>query len=348
MTESLYSMEECERVARRASLRYVKDTMPGITRQKKGDEFIYFRDGKPLSDENVLARIKKLAIPPAYQDVWICPYENGHIQATGRDKNNRKQYRYHPLWFKVRNQQKFTAMIEFGQSLPLIKRHISRELNKPAQLNRAQVICAIIYLLYHFNVRVGNTAYARQNKSYGLTTLRKKHLSLKRNKAILNFRGKNAKLWNIILSDKRIIKILKKCEEISGYELFKYIDKNNSLTIVTSQDVNFYLKSITNYPFTAKDFRTWIACRETLCRLIRCLPCEETSDPFNDTIKQVSKLMGHTPAICQKNYIHPDIILSWKNNNLRDWVDKNRDKIARLTEDKILLLWLKSNKKRTK
>lgn len=180
MIDSLYSMEECERVARLASLRYVNDTMPGITRQKQGDEFLYFKNSNQLTDENTLARIKKLAIPPAYHDVWICPYENGHIQATGRDKNNRKQYRYHPLWLEVRNQQKFATLIQFGQSLPLIKRHITRELNKPTQLNRAQVICAIIYLLYHYNVGVGNTVYARQNKSYEVTTLRKKHLSLKK------------------------------------------------------------------------------------------------------------------------------------------------------------------------
>lgn len=344
MIDSLYSMEECERVARLASLRYVNDTMPGITRQKQGDEFLYFKNSNQLTDENTLARIKKLAIPPAYHDVWICPYENGHIQATGRDKNNRKQYRYHPLWLEVRNQQKFATLIEFGQSLPLIKRHITRELNKPTQLNRAQVICAIIYLLYHYNVRVGNSVYARQNKSYGVTTLRKKHLSLKKNKAILNFRGKNSKLWNIILSDKKIIKILKKCEEIPGYELFKYTDENNSLTVVTSQEVNFYLKNITNYPFTAKDFRTWIACRETLCRLIRCEPRGEAQDPFHDTLKQVSKLMGHTPAICQKNYIHPGIISAWKTQSLKVWADENRDKIAGANDDNILLLWLKSNK----
>ncbi|WP_419420596.1 DNA topoisomerase IB [Legionella sp. D16C41] len=346
MEISLYSAEECERIAKAASLRYVKDTMPGITRKKNGKHFVYYYpNGERITDSKELTRINALAIPPAYKQVWICPYANGHIQATGRDAKNRKQYRYHKLWQQERQQKKFHTMIDFGRTIFKIREHIDQELAKSIQLNKSQVICSIIYLLDSFFIRIGNAIYAKQNKSYGLTTLRKKHLTIEYNKAILEFIGKNAKPWHIVLKDKKIIRILKKCETIPGYELFKYFDDQNQLNIITSQDINAYLQDLTGHSFTAKDFRTWAACRETLSRLIKLEDVEQTL--LKDVIQEVAELLGHTPAICQKSYIYSEIIDWWKENRFSAWRIKQGKKIEKLNEDELLLYWLEQNCKTT-
>ncbi|STX50812.1 Eukaryotic DNA topoisomerase I, catalytic core [Legionella busanensis] len=342
MEISLYSTEECERIAKAASLRYVRDTSPGITRKKVGKNFVYYYPtGEKITDTKELERIKALAIPPAYTQVWICPYANGHIQATGRDSKNRKQYRYHKLWQQERQQKKFHMMIEFGRALPMLRRHINQELDKALKLTKEQVICSIIYLMDSFFIRIGNAIYAKENKSYGLTTLRKKHLTLEYNKAILEFIGKNAKPWHVILRDKKIIRVLKKCEAIPGYELFKYYDENQQLNVISSQDINAYLQTLTGQSFTAKDFRTWAACRETLNRLIS-LDCSEPS-LLKGVIGEVAELLGHTPAICQKSYIYAEIIDWWKENRFSMWLQKHDKKIKTLSEDELLLYWLEEN-----
>jgi len=326
-----------------ASLRYVKDTIPGITRKQGKNGFLYYQtNGKRITDEKSLKRIRILAIPPAYHEVWICPYANGHIQATGRDNRNRKQYRYHPLWQEVRQEQKFSTLIHFGRALPLIRQHIDEELRKPVSLTKTQIICTIISLLEKSCIRIGNAIYAKENKSYGLTTLRKKHLSLEGNKATLHFSGKSAKPWHVQLNDKKIIRILKKCEAIPGYELFKYHDEDNKLNVITSQDINAYLHSLTNYSFTAKDFRTWIACRETLCRLVKPTPENESVSPQNlkNVVTEVAALLGHTVSICQKNYIHPEIISDWQTEALAQWFKQGKARLDRLSEDELLLFWL--------
>ncbi|KTD11297.1 DNA topoisomerase IB [Legionella jamestowniensis] len=344
MDVSLYSAEECERIAREASLRYVNDSQPGISRKRSGKGFsYYYPNGKRIIEQNELERIRALAIPPAYHDVWICPFSNGHIQATARDNKNRKQYRYHPLWQKIRQQQKFYMMLAFGKALPVIRAHINQVLNKPASLDKSQIICAIIYLLDKSCMRIGNTVYAKKNKSYGLTTLRKKHLSIAKNQASLDFEGKNSTLWHIDLKDKKIVKVLKKCEEIPGYEIFKYRDENGSLKVITSQEINGYLQSLTKQPFTAKDFRTWFACRETFCRLINLTKkkAKPSAKLLNKVLKKVATLLGHTPAVCQKNYIHPQILHWWQQGLLHPWVIKNQAHINALDEDELLLYWLK-------
>jgi DNA topoisomerase-1 len=348
MELSLYSTEECEKLAKSALLRYVNDSHPGITRRKLGKNFIYYYpDGTRVTDHKELDRIESLAIPPAYHDIWICPYANGHIQATARDNRNRKQYRYHRLWQEVRQEQKFYMMIAFGKALPFIRQHVNDELSKPATLKKTQVICAIIYLLDKACLRIGNTVYAKENKSYGLTTLRKKHLSIEENKAALDFEGKNSKLWHIDLTDRKIIKVLRKCEEIPGYELFKYRDEGGKLNVITSQEINNYLQALTKKPFTAKDFRTWIACRETLSRLVTLSHVHEKTEAkhLKDIIHEVANVLGHTSHVCQKNYIYPEILLWWEQQRLPKWVRRNRIRIDHWTDDELLLCWLKKANK---
>lgn len=326
------------------SLHYISDSSSGISRKLYGNKFVYYNsDGTRVVDENVLSRINSLAIPPAYNEVWISPLSNGHIQATGRDSKNRKQYRYHPLWRQIRQENKFMSMISFGKKLPLIREHIDQELKKPLNMNKNQIICAIIYLLDNHFIRIGNAIYEQQNKSYGLTTLRKKHLSLCPSKAILEFVGKNSKPWHVVLKDKKIIKILKKCEAIPGYRLFKYLDEDNNHCEITSQDINNYLQNLTDLSFTAKDFRTWGACRETLYRLTQThYNDQETSnETLNTIISEVAAILGHTPAICQKCYIYPDIIKKWKESKINVWI-KRRTRLSQ-DKDKLLLRWLEDH-----
>lgn len=337
MDISIYSPEECERIANGASLRYVKDNKPGIIRKGCGKGFAYYYpDGSKITDEKVLQRVELLAIPPAYEKVWICPWANGHIQATARDSKNRKQYFYHPLWQEARQQQKFDSMLQFGRTLSSLREHINEQLSGPASLKKNQIICAILYLLDTACVRIGNPLYAEENKTYGLTTLRKKHLFFDSHAAILHFNGKNSKTWHVVLNNKKIIRILKKCEEIPGYELFKYRDENKVLNTIHSQDINYYLQNLTNHPFTAKDFRTWIASREIFCRLLE-LPNQEK---ISLSLKEVANLLGHTPSVCQKNYVFPEIITCWKNGNLQDWHNRNHKKLAELSSDQRFQLWL--------
>jgi DNA topoisomerase-1 len=342
MKISIFSQEECEQVAKSAALRYVQDSMPGITRKKKGKDFNYFYpDGTRVNEEKELKRISALGIPPAYQAVWICPFANGHIQATGRDSKNRKQYIYHELWQEARKQQKFDLMISFGQAIFSIRKHINKILSKEPSLDKEQIICAILYLLDSSCIRIGNTIYAEENKTYGLTTLRKKHLVLKNNQASLDFEGKNSKVWKINISNKKIVRLLKKCEEIPGYELFKYQDQNKTLNIINSEDINHYLKELTKHPFSAKDFRTWVASRELFCRLLDFTHEEPTATYFKNAIKEVASLMGHTVTICKKSYIHPEILYWWQTGKLEHWKNNNQKKIASLDNDHLLLFWLK-------
>lgn len=336
---------ECEIIAGVVDLQYINDSIPGIYRKRRGKKFVYYYpDGHLVEEHAVLERIKSLAIPPAYRDVWISPFADGHLQATGRDSKNRKQYRYHPLWRRVRANNKFKTMVPFGEAICLIRNNIQQELDKPLKINKNQIICAIIYLLDNHLIRIGNAVYEKQNNSYGVTTLRKKHLSVNSNKAVLKFKGKNSKAWHIVLKDKKIVRILKKCEEIPGYKLFKYRDENNAWNVISSQDVNSYLFDLTNYHFTAKDFRTWGACRETFYRLTQCDYIDEktSGESLKDIIASVASLLGHTPAICQKSYIYPEIINHWKEKKINAWIKKQPDSLI-TDKDKLLFHWLKSH-----
>lgn len=324
-------------------LEYCTDSTPGFTRQKEGKGFVYYDcENKKITSPEIIERINSLAIPPAYTNVWISPKANSHLQATGRDSKQRKQYRYHPQWRVLRQENKFLQMISFGKALPSIREHVDKALHGPLNIDKNQIICAIIYLMDNYFIRIGNQIYEKQNQSYGLTTLRKKHLSLKVSKAILEFEGKNAKPWHVVLKDKHIINLLKKCEALSGYRLFKYLDEQNNPSEITSQEVNEYLQQLTQNDFTAKDFRTWGACRETFYRLTQ-IPYDESTHQNNlkTIISEVADLLGHTPAICQKNYIYPNIITQWKQNDIATWM-KHRQQLLN-DKDKLFLQWLESH-----
>ncbi|HAF87757.1 MAG: DNA topoisomerase [Legionellaceae bacterium] len=343
MAGSLYTVDECEKVALDAALRYVNDTLPGISRKRAGKGFAYYTAAKVLiKDKTELKRIKALGIPPAYQNVWICPYANGHIQATGRDAKNRKQYRYHERWHLVRQESKFANMLQFGEALPMIRTHIKEQLAQSVKLSKSQVICAMLYLLDTCYIRIGNPHYAKENASYGLTTLRKKHLTLTRHQAQLEFKGKSAQLWQVVLKNNRILKIIKQCEDIPGFELFKYLDEEHNAHVIQSQDINHYLQSLTNQPFTAKDFRTWAACRETLKRCIELTyegkaACKTT---FKLIVAEVAKLLRHTPSICRKNYIHQNLILAWQEARFSAWLERHQPFLPQNNDDAYLLYWL--------
>lgn len=331
MTElsTLYQEEALRDAAKRAHLRYMRDDKPGITRKKSGKSYSYFSpDNKPLRDEAIVARINKLAIPPAYKDVWICPYENGHMQATGRDARGRKQYRYHPKWQEVRSETKFTQIGEFAAALPSIRRRVAKDL-KLSGLPREKVLAAIVALMDHCNMRVGNDQYAKENNSFGLTTIRKKHVEVEGNKILFEFTGKSGKLWQREVNSPQIARIVKHCEDISGQELFKYLDAQGGRHDVKSDDVNSYLQEITGKPFTAKDFRTWTATSMAIQLLGALEPNERTglasAKALNDTIKNIAEAMGHTAAICRKCYIYPGVIDAYSEETLAKWYSKNKN-----------------------
>ena len=240
-----------------AGLRYISDDRPGYTRKPKGDDFEWFdADGKPIRDEQRLLRIKRLAIPPAWTDVWICPSPNCHIQATGRDARRRKQYLYHERWREVRDENKYDRIISFGKALPKIRRRIARDLKLPG-LPRNKVLATVVQLLERTFIRIGNEEYARENKSFGLTTMKDRHVEVKGAKLRFRFRGKSGREHEIDVTDRRTAKIITKLQDLPGQDLFQYVDEEGEIRDISSQDVNEYLRAITGEDFSAKDFRTW-------------------------------------------------------------------------------------------
>lgn len=244
--------------AEAVGLRYVADDIPGIGRKRSGKQgFTYVgASGETVRDPDEIRRIESLAIPPAYHHVWICPFKNGHLQTTGRDAKGRKQYRYHPLWRSIRDQTKFTRMVAFSRSLPDIRRRLDHDLSKPG-LPKPKVLAAIVKLMEITRIRVGNEEYAKTNHSYGMTTLHDEHVQIHGSKIQFQFRGKSGVDHDIEVSDRRLAKIVKRCQEIPGQELFQYIAEDGHPQDITSTDVNDYLREITGHDFTAKDFRTW-------------------------------------------------------------------------------------------
>jgi DNA topoisomerase I len=294
-----------------AGLRYVSDAKPGITRKKWGKAFRYFNpDGSPVKDPAVMARIKSLVIPPAWTDVWICTNANGHLQATGRDARKRKQSRYHPRWREVRDETKYERMKAFGAALPSIRKRVEEDLTLRG-LPREKVLATIVRLLETTFIRIGNEEYAKENKSYGLTTLRDKHADIDGSTVHFKFKGKSGKLHNIDVNDRRLARIVKQCQDIPGYELFQYIDENGSPRAVDSSDVNEYLREISGEPFTAKDFRTW-AGTVLACAMLREFEAFDSQSQAKKNlvtaIKSVAERLGNTPAVCRKCYVHPAVI----------------------------------------
>jgi DNA topoisomerase-1 len=308
-----------EAAAKRAQLRYVHDSMPGITRHKARNGFDYhLPDGSLLRDIDVLKRIRKLAIPPAWTDVWICTDPNGHLQAVGRDQRGRKQYRYHPRWREVRDEAKFGKMLVFSRVLPLIRARVEQDLQRHG-LPRERVLAAIVRLMELTLFRVGNSEYAKENKSYGLTTLRDRHVAIEGGRIHISFRGKSGIQHQSDIHDRRLAKIVKNCRDLPGQELFQYVDENGERHTVDSADVNDYLREITGEEVTAKDFRTW-AGTHLAAKALREFEQFDTEAKRKKVIVQavekVSKHLGNTPAICRRCYIHPAILDSYLDGTL--------------------------------
>lgn len=302
-----------------AGLYYISDTQPGIRRQRRGKGFRYLEvDGKPVRDETTLQRIRQLRIPPAWQDVWICERTDGHLQATGRDARGRKQYRYHEHWRTIRDATKYHRMIAFGEALPQIRARITRDLALPG-LQREKVLATIIRLLESTMIRVGNTEYARTNRSYGLTTMRDRHVKIAGAELRFAFRGKSGKHHTISIHDRRLATIVKRCQDIPGYHLFQYFDAAGQRQSIDSADVNDYLRTISDQDFTAKDVRTWAGTVMAACALWDMEQfASETEAKRNivQAIKHVASRLGNTPAICRQCYVHPDVIAGYLDTSL--------------------------------
>lgn len=297
--------------AEEAGLRYVSDADPGYTRRQNGEEFKYFdTQGKRIREEERLLRIKRLAIPPAWTDVWICPSPNGHIQATGRDARGRKQYRYHDRWREVRDENKFDRLAHFAKVLPNIRRQVAQHLKLPG-LGRQKVLATIVRLLERTFIRIGNEEYARENKSFGLTTLKNRHVSLRGAQVLFRFRGKSGRQHEVDLTDRRVATIIAKCQDLPGQDLFQYVEDNDEVQNVTSQDVNEYLRQISGEDFTAKDFRTWggtVLAAIALSKQQEFETKKQAKSNIKTAISAVAEVLGNTPAVCQKCYIHPRVI----------------------------------------
>jgi DNA topoisomerase-1 len=317
------SILDARKSAQAARLHYVNDTTPGITRVRRGRGFSYHDvDGAVIRDEEVLARIRALAIPPAWHDVWISPAANGHIQATGRDDKGRKQYRYHPRWRAFRDDVKYGHMIAFGHALPAIRRRVKRDLDRHG-LPREKVIATVVALLEATLIRVGNEEYARDNKSYGLTTLRDRHVEIGAGKVRFHFRGKSGQYHEVSVSDRRIANVVKRCRDLPGQELFQFVDDDGQRRSVTSGDVNEYLQEITCEAFTAKDFRTWagtVLAAKVLCDIGPCETERERTHNVVEAIAQVAQRLGNTPAVCRKCYVHPEVIQAYLDGSLGDTI----------------------------
>ena len=294
-----------------AGLVWVTDAEPGLRRMRQGDQVHYLDpDGKRLRDEDTLARIRKLAIPPAYEDVWICAHANGHLQATGRDARGRKQYRYHLLWQQQRGDDKFESMRAFGAALPRIRRHVARDLagHDGRRPTRALVLATLVRLLDTTFLRIGNEEYARGNGSYGLTTLRTRHAGVSDAQVSLSFKGKSGVRHEVTLADRRVAAVVRRCKALPGQELFQYADEDGNVRRVTSADVNDYLSRIADTHVTAKDFRTWHGSVMALEFTRTASAGERQRGAATQVVAQVAARLGNTVAVCRKSYIHPKVL----------------------------------------
>lgn len=309
-SEASTLVEENVSAAKEAGLHYVADTSPGVRRERRGKGF-RFRDaaGRILRDVVTLDRVRRLAIPPAWEDVWICPRANGHIQATGRDVRGRKQYRYHEDWRATRDATKFERMIAFGRALPRIRRQVGRDLRRRG-LDREKVLAAIVQLLESTHIRVGNEEYARENHSFGLSSLRDRHVEIRGGTMRFHFAGKSGKNHDIELHAPRLAKVVKAAQEVPGQELFQYLDEAGQRHRIKSEDVNDYLRKIAGEEFSAKDFRTW-AGTVLAARALRGYALagdKPTKRNLTRAIERVAADLGNTPTICRKCYIHPAVM----------------------------------------
>jgi DNA topoisomerase-1 len=303
---------EGPRAAKEAGLRYVSDAQPGIRRVRRRSGFDYIDPhGRPLRDAAVLARIRSLAIPPAYEDVWISPQADGHLQATGRDARGRKQYRYHPRWRAVRDETKFHRMLAFAKALPAIRAAVARDLVLPG-LPLEKVLATLVALLEETEIRIGNAEYARENDSYGLTTLNEKHAQVRGATIRFHFRGKSGKVHDVEIRDRRIARIVAATQDLPGQRLFEYVGEDGAPHPVDSEHVNAYLRASAGDDFTAKDFRTWQGTRSCAVRLAALHPPQKSPTARRrqvaEVVAAVADELGNTPSVCRKSYIYPGVI----------------------------------------
>lgn len=345
--EEVGVVAEQREAAESAGLVYVSDEEPGIRRRHAGKGFAYVDpQGRPLRDPETLRRIRSLAVPPAYTDVWICPNPNGHIQATGRDQKGRKQYRYHPRWREVRDSSKFEHILDFARALPALRGRIDEDMAKRG-LTREKVLATVVHLLEGTLIRVGNSDYAKQNRSYGLTTLRDRHVRIEGPELRFEFKGKSGKTWKLRLADRRIARVVKACQDIPGQHLFQYFDENGERRPVTSSDVNAYLREATGQDITAKDFRTWagtVLAAIALKEFEALDPSARTKKNVKAAIERVAARLGNTPTICRKCYVHPEVVNAYLDGSLmeavEDEVEAELRELDRLKPEEVALLVL--------
>lgn len=331
------------REIRLAKLVYSSVDTPGLTRQRVGKRFRYLDPhGKVVRKPRTLERIRKLAIPPAWKDVWICRQARGHIQAVGVDARNRKQYLYHPAWRFYRDQSKFDQLAAFGRELPRLRHRIRRDLRRPG-LPKEKVVATIVQLLDATNLRVGNEEYARSNGSYGLTTLRDKHVSVRGSRLKVEFRGKSGVRHSVELNDPRLARIVRGCQELPGQHLFQYVDEEGHRKRITSQDVNAYLREAAGREVTAKEFRTWagtVAAATALCKRRLGQTEKETRRIVAEAVSEVAKQLGNTVAVCRKSYIHPSLLTCFTDGTLKRHVRRCPARKGLSREETMLLGFL--------
>jgi DNA topoisomerase I len=336
--------------AEKAGLRYTSDEKSGISRKKAGKGYQYINaKGERITDEKVLERINKLVIPPAWTDVWICPQAKGHLQATGRDAKGRKQYLYHPEWQKARNNTKFGRMLSFGKALPKLREQIKKDIQSK-HLDRRKVTALVLAIMDNAMIRIGNRQYAKSNDSYGLTTMRDRHVKINGSQVKFTFRGKKGVEHDIDLKDRRLAQLVKKCKDIPGYDLFQYYDENGERQVLESGDVNEYLREATAQPFTAKDIRTWGGS----VRMVKCLenvlevnPELEKEKAIKEAVKDVAKGLGNTPSVCSKYYIHPEVVNLFREDKLLNYLrthdaSKSKNEYLSGTEELVLKMLQKA------
>ena len=341
-------LRDAEKTAKAVNLVYVQDTHPGISRVKKGDAFVYVSGTRQLRDKATLERIRKLVIPPAWEDVWICKLDNGHLQVTGVDVKKRKQYKYHSHWNALRNQTKFYCLHDFGKSLPGIRKKLRQDLSLPG-MPAEKVLATVVALMEQTSIRIGNSAYEKLYGSFGLTTLKNRHVKITSDQIQFQFVGKKGIAHKIGIKNKRLAKIVKQCRDIPGKELFQYYDAEGNHKSVDSGMVNAYLKEITGEAFTAKDFRTWAGTVQALVEFKQARVGKtqaEIKTNIITVIDRVAQHLGNTRTVCKKYYVHPAIIALYENATLNPYLEKlggeleanNNDLIEGLSSEEKLLM----------
>jgi DNA topoisomerase-1 len=320
-----------EASAKAVKLRYVCDKDKGITRVRKGDDFEYFFEEEKVSDGETLQRIKKLVIPPAWGNVWICKLANGHIQVTGIDARGRKQYKYHPLWNALRNETKFYRLLEFGKSLPAIREHLQKDLSKQ-DLPREKVLAVIVSIMDKTSIRIGSSFYEKLYGSFGLSTMKDKHVKIEGGIMKFSFKGKKGVYHNISLKSRKLANIVKKCRDIPGKELFQYYDEEGVAHSIDSGEVNEYIKEISCGDFTSKDFRTWTGTVQCLLSLKEKGLFDSQAEMKKNIVAAidfVAQCLGNTRTVCKKHYIHPKVLSLYENNKLERYLKELDSKAAK-------------------